>query len=111
MFLEILQTLIKVLAVFSILIIAFGLSFFILLSKVESKTQVTSASSRQTRYLDIQNPNHVSFSTIPMSLLRTFSMMLGEMDFVGTYVQPFYLNQLPYPFPAFCILCKFSFKK
>lgn len=34
MFLEILQTLIKVLMVFSILIIAFGLAFFILLSKV-----------------------------------------------------------------------------
>lgn len=34
MFLEILQTLIKVLTVFSILIIAFGLSFFILMSKV-----------------------------------------------------------------------------
>lgn len=35
MFLEILQTLIKVLMVFSILIIAFGLSFFILMSKVD----------------------------------------------------------------------------
>lgn len=34
MFLEILQTLIKVLLVFSILIIAFGLAFFILLSQV-----------------------------------------------------------------------------
>lgn len=36
MFLEILQTLIKVLMVFSILIIAFGLAFYILLSKVGS---------------------------------------------------------------------------
>ena len=34
MFLEILQTLIKVLLVFSILIIAFGLAFYILLSGV-----------------------------------------------------------------------------
>ena len=34
MFLEILQTLIKVLMVFSILIIAFGLAFYILMSKV-----------------------------------------------------------------------------
>lgn len=37
MFLEILQTLIKVLMVFSILIIAFGLAFYILLSKVTTK--------------------------------------------------------------------------
>lgn len=37
MFLEILQTLIKVLIVFSILIIAFGLAFYILLSRVSSQ--------------------------------------------------------------------------
>ncbi|KAJ8954916.1 hypothetical protein NQ318_016856 [Aromia moschata] len=88
MFLEILQTLIKVLMVFSILIIAFGLAFYILLSRGE----------------------HLSFKTIPMSLIRTFSMMLGEIDFLGTYVKPFYLNNdeeksfLPFPIPAFIIL-------
>ncbi|XP_057671401.1 transient receptor potential cation channel subfamily A member 1 isoform X2 [Diorhabda carinulata] len=89
MFLEILQTLIKVLMVFSILIIAFGLAFYILLSKGE----------------------HLSFKTIPMSLVRTFSMMLGEIDFLGTYVKPYYLTNdgqdrsfLPFPIPAFFIL-------
>jgi hypothetical protein len=39
MFLEILQTLIKVLIVFSILIIAFGLAFYILLSRVSLQYQ------------------------------------------------------------------------
>ncbi|XP_069364623.1 transient receptor potential cation channel subfamily A member 1 [Maniola hyperantus] len=86
MFLEILQTLIKVLLVFSILIIAFGLSFYVLLSKGE----------------------HLSFSSIPMSLMRTFAMMLGEIDFVGTYVQPYYKSEsdiiLPFPMPTFLIL-------
>ncbi|CAH1391699.1 unnamed protein product [Nezara viridula] len=87
MFLEILQTLIKVLIVFSILIIAFGLAFFILLSRGK----------------------HVSFSTIPMSLMRTFSMMLGEIDFLGTYVHPLDDENedgptLPFPFTAFIIL-------
>jgi transient receptor potential cation channel subfamily A member 1 len=90
MFLEILQTLIKVLMVFSILIIAFGFAFFILLSKTTHPL-----------------PNHLSFSSIPMSMVRTFSMMLGEMDFVGTYVQPFYVGELPFPIPAFIILCLF----
>lgn len=37
MFLEILQTLIKVLIVFFILIVAFGLAFYILLSRVRTK--------------------------------------------------------------------------
>lgn len=45
-----------------------------------------------------------------MSLMRTFAMMLGEIDFLGTYVQPFYLKadkrclSLPFPIPAFLIL-------
>ncbi|XP_058828008.1 transient receptor potential cation channel subfamily A member 1-like [Topomyia yanbarensis] len=90
MFLEILQTLLKVLTVFSILIIAFGLAFYILLSK-------------------IINPqaNHVSFASIPMSLVQTFAMMLGEIDFLETYVQPFYSSELPFPIPSFGILCLF----
>ncbi|XP_035438055.2 transient receptor potential cation channel subfamily A member 1 isoform X2 [Spodoptera frugiperda] len=86
MFLEILQTLIKVLMVFSILIIAFGMAFYILLSK----------------------GHHLSFNSIPMSLMRTFAMMLGELDFVGTYVQPYYKSEtdilLPFPMPTFFIL-------
>ncbi|KAL9905738.1 transient receptor potential cation channel A1 [Glossina fuscipes fuscipes] len=90
MFLEILKTLIKVLLVFSILIIAFGLAFYILLSKI----------------IDPQ-PNHLSFSNIPMSLLRTFSMMLGELDFVGTYVNTYYRDQLKVPVTSFLILSIF----
>ncbi|VVC25448.1 Ion transport domain,Ankyrin repeat-containing domain,Ankyrin repeat [Cinara cedri] len=90
MFLEILQTLIKVLLLFSILIAAFGLAFYILLSR----------------------GHHLSFSTIPMSLLRTFAMMLGEIDLLGTYIQPLYTNDvengqartIPYPVPVFLML-------
>lgn len=47
MFLEILQTLIKVLVVFSILIIAFGLAFYILLSQVNSVITVHIISHRR----------------------------------------------------------------
>ncbi|XP_050537848.1 transient receptor potential cation channel subfamily A member 1 isoform X2 [Daktulosphaira vitifoliae] len=91
MFLEILQTLIKVLLLFSILIAAFGLAFYILLSR----------------------GNHLSFSTVPMSLLRTFAMMLGEIDLLGTYIQPLYssyeegsgdVKSIPYPVPVFLML-------
>ncbi|CAH1647463.1 unnamed protein product [Spodoptera littoralis] len=92
MFLEILQTLIKVLMVFSILIIAFGMAFYILLSKVGPD----------------ETGHHLSFNSIPMSLMRTFAMMLGELDFVGTYVQPYYKSEtdilLPFPMPTFFIL-------
>lgn len=46
--------------------------------------------------------------------MRTFSMMLGEIDFLGTYVKPYYIStadqfrddgrSLPFPIPAFFIL-------
>lgn len=41
-----------------------------------------------------------------MSLLRTFSMMLGELDFVGTYVNTYYHDQLKVPMTSFLILSK-----
>ncbi|XP_046391330.1 transient receptor potential cation channel subfamily A member 1 [Ischnura elegans] len=86
MFLEILQTLIKVLLIFSILIIAFGLSFYILLLPIDN----------------------LSFKNVPMSLMRTFSMMLGEIDFLGTFVQSYYQvnaeKSLRYPILTFIIL-------
>lgn len=34
-------------------------------------------------------------------------MMLGEMDFVGTYVQPLHENALLFPVPAFIMLALF----
>lgn len=42
-----------------------------------------------------------------MALIRTFSMMLGEMDFVGMYVQPLHKDELLFPVPAFLILALF----
>ena len=107
MFLEILQTLIKVLMVFSILIIAFGLSFFILLSKVFFIMNINLIQVLLTSLIlqvSQAQSNHLSFTSIPMSLMRTFSMMLGEMDFVGTFVQPFHTQNLPFPYTSFVIL-------
>lgn len=54
MFLEILQTLIKVLMVFSILIIAFGLSFYILMSKVVFDTMSGSWILKSSNFKDNQ---------------------------------------------------------
>ncbi|XP_031632673.1 transient receptor potential cation channel subfamily A member 1 isoform X3 [Contarinia nasturtii] len=93
MFLEILQTLIRVLMVFSILIIAFGLAFYIVLSKSMLSQEMSSS--------------QWAFTSIPMSLARTFSMMLGEMDFVGTFVVPYWRHELPLPISSFLLLCLF----
>ncbi|XP_037070285.1 transient receptor potential cation channel subfamily A member 1-like [Pollicipes pollicipes] len=66
MFVEIQKTLLRVLVIFSVLIIAFGLAFFILMS----------------------HGNHPEFSSLPVAISRTFNMMLGEIDFLTVYVYP-----------------------
>lgn len=53
---------------------------------------------------------HQAFESVPMSLMRTFAMMLGEIDFLNTYVHSY--NQrggegertLPFPLVTFVIL-------
>jgi len=53
---------------------------------------------------------HQAFESVPMSLMRTFAMMLGEIDFLNTYVHSY--NQrggegertLPFPLITFIIL-------
>ncbi|XP_076315881.1 transient receptor potential cation channel subfamily A member 1-like [Tachypleus tridentatus] len=69
MFLEILSTLLKVTLIFSVLIIAFGLSFYILLAKIEGLEEK-----------GFYNPS--------LSLAKVGTMMLGEVDFIGTFLFP-----------------------
>ncbi|CAG7724054.1 unnamed protein product [Allacma fusca] len=108
MFLEILKTLLRVLFVFSALIIAFTLAFFVLLS----------------------NGNHVMFSTFPLSFVRTFTMMLGDLDFMNSFYFPYhcdymesnnrtdtrmyinmgeckYSRRVPHPYATFTMVCVF----
>ncbi|XP_063845485.1 transient receptor potential cation channel subfamily A member 1-like isoform X1 [Scylla paramamosain] len=90
MFLEILNTLIKVLLVFSVLIIAFGLAFYILMYP----------------------GSHLSFSSVPMSVMHAFSMMLGEVDFLNIFVYPYFGEStkgdlLLFPITTFALLLIF----
>nr|XP_053649072.1 transient receptor potential cation channel subfamily A member 1-like [Cherax quadricarinatus] len=90
MFLEILNTLMKVLLVFSVLIVAFSLSFYILMS----------------------HGGYLSFSNVAMSMMHTFSMMLGEVDFLNIFVYPFYQEsvrgeRLLFPLTTFVLLGMF----
>ncbi|KAK3089349.1 hypothetical protein FSP39_002938 [Pinctada imbricata] len=66
MFLEILGTLLRVLCVFSILLVAFGLAFYILMKDEISK----------------------AYSTPPLSIARVAMMML-ELDYMSSFNDPF----------------------
>ncbi|CAN8005905.1 unnamed protein product, partial [Ixodes pacificus] len=89
MFLEILSTLLKVMFVFSVLIIAFGLSFHILLAKIDInvKTAVVDPYTGNVTMRSM-NMSDKGFHNPVISLVRVGTMMLGELDFLGTYLRP-----------------------
>lgn len=70
MFMDILKTLFKVIFLFSVLIVAFGLVFFILLRDHNSM-----------RFKVIELPQ--------ISILRTVLMMVGEIDGLNSFILPF----------------------
>uniref|UniRef100_A0A8C0F9T4 Transient receptor potential cation channel subfamily A member 1 n=1 Tax=Bubo bubo TaxID=30461 RepID=A0A8C0F9T4_BUBBB len=84
MFWEILRTLIRIAVVFFFLILAFGLSFFVLLG------------SQQT------------YSTPLLSIMKTFAMMLGDINYHDAFLDPLLSSELPYPFLSYTVLIIFT---
>jgi len=75
MFTEVLRTLVTVLAVFSILIIGFGLSFYSLLKVPDNLAS---------------NPDgNTAFNHVGTGLVRTLVMMIGELDYRATFTEKF----------------------
>jgi len=73
MFLEILKTLVQVISVFSVLIVAFGFAFYILLRTGSS----------------------AEFASPGISLISSSVMMLGAIDYLDVWVNPYSRSQLP----------------
>uniref|UniRef100_A0A8B9TBW7 Transient receptor potential cation channel subfamily A member 1 n=1 Tax=Anas platyrhynchos TaxID=8839 RepID=A0A8B9TBW7_ANAPL len=85
MFWEILRTLIRIAVVFFFLILAFGLSFFRLLRNF------------------IQ-----TYSTPLLSVMKTFAMMLGDINYHDAFLDPLLSSELPYPFLSYTVLIIFT---
>ncbi|XP_061425467.1 LOW QUALITY PROTEIN: transient receptor potential cation channel subfamily A member 1 [Lethenteron reissneri] len=73
MLLEILRTLCHIVTIFFFLLLAFGLSFYVLMSR------------------------QVAFNTVSVSLMQAFVMMLGEMQYTDNFLTPFINQELPFP--------------
>ncbi|XP_078542291.1 transient receptor potential cation channel subfamily A member 1 [Lissotriton helveticus] len=84
MFWEILRTLLRIVVLFFFLILAFGLSFFILLYP------------------------QTSFSSPYFSLMQTFSMMLGDVNYQDGFLHPLIEDQMPYEIFSFVHLIMFT---
>ncbi|XP_061460813.1 transient receptor potential cation channel subfamily A member 1 [Rhineura floridana] len=84
MFWEILRTLLRIAVVFFFLMLAFGLSFHVLLGSQET------------------------YGTPYLSVMQTFAMMLGDINYREAFLEPLLTNHLPYPFSSFVMFIIFS---
>ncbi|XP_519806.3 transient receptor potential cation channel subfamily A member 1 [Pan troglodytes] len=80
----ILKTLLRSTVVFIFLLLAFGLSFYIL--------------------LNLQDP----FSSPLLSIIQTFSMMLGDINYRESFLEPYLRNELAHPVLSFAQLVSFT---
>ncbi|XP_057592299.1 transient receptor potential cation channel subfamily A member 1 [Hippopotamus amphibius kiboko] len=80
----IMKTLLKSTVVFIFLLVAFGLSFYVLLS--------------------IQD----AFSSPWLSIMQTFSMMLGDISYHDAFLEPYLRSELAYPVLSFALLIVFT---
>ncbi|XP_049998080.1 transient receptor potential cation channel subfamily A member 1 [Alexandromys fortis] len=78
------KTLLRSTGVFIFLLLAFGLSFYVLLSFQDA------------------------FSTPLLSLIQTFSMMLGDINYRDAFLEPFLKKELAYPVLTFGQLIAFT---
>ncbi|KAM8784412.1 transient receptor potential cation channel subfamily A member 1 [Rhynchonycteris naso] len=80
----IMKTLLRSTVVFIFLLLAFGLSFYVLLSMQDA------------------------FSSPLLSIMQTFSMMLGDINYHDAFLEPFLRNELAYPLLSFAQLITFT---
>ncbi|KAM9198587.1 transient receptor potential cation channel subfamily A member 1 [Dugong dugon] len=80
----IMKTLLRSTVVFIFLLLAFGLSFYVL--------------------LNVQD----AFSNPLLSIIQIFSMMLGDVNYRDSFLEPFLRNELSYPILSFIQLITFT---
>ncbi|KAM6216105.1 transient receptor potential cation channel subfamily A member 1 [Rhynchocyon petersi] len=80
----IMKTLLRSTVVFVFLLLAFGLSFYVLLSVQDA------------------------FSNPLLSIIQTFSMMLGDINYRDSFLEPLLRNELQYPTLSFIQLIVFT---
>ncbi|XP_069587576.1 transient receptor potential cation channel subfamily A member 1 isoform X2 [Ranitomeya imitator] len=84
MFWEILRTLVRIILIFFFLILGFGLSFYVVLSP------------------------QTAFKTPILSLMQTFTMMLGDINYHDSFLEPLLEDRIEYPIITFIHLIVFT---
>eukprot|EP00063_Salmo_salar_P071140 XP_014045975.1 PREDICTED: transient receptor potential cation channel subfamily A member 1-like isoform X3 [Salmo salar] len=88
MFLEIAKTLISIIVLFFFLLLAFALAFYALM---------------------LDHKHFENRASIPLVIMQTFVMMVGELNYQENVLKPFLGGILPFPYLTYCIFVMFTF--
>ncbi|XP_074477546.1 transient receptor potential cation channel subfamily A member 1b [Sebastes fasciatus] len=83
MFWEIMRTLVRIVTLFLFLVLAFGLAFHALML------------------------NQKEFDSVPLSVMQTFVMMVGELNYQNNFLDIYLKGQLPFGFLTYVIFVNF----
>ncbi|CAG5895906.1 unnamed protein product [Menidia menidia] len=83
MFGEIMRTLVRIVTLFVYLMLAFSLAFYALML------------------------NQREFNTVPLSVMQTFVMMVGELNYQSNFLDAFLKNQLPFGLLTYFVFIHF----
>ncbi|XP_035510152.1 transient receptor potential cation channel subfamily A member 1b [Morone saxatilis] len=83
MFWEIMKTLVRIVMLFLYLMLAFGLAFHALML------------------------NQKEFDSVPLSVIQTFVMMVGELNYQNNFLDAYLKNELPFGFLTYLIFVNF----
>ncbi|XP_013857780.1 transient receptor potential cation channel subfamily A member 1b [Austrofundulus limnaeus] len=83
MFGEIMKTLVRIVMLFLYLMLAFSLAFYALML------------------------NHKEYNSVPLSVIQTFVMMVGELNYQNNFLDAFLNNRLPFGILTYIIFVQF----
>ncbi|XP_055364424.1 transient receptor potential cation channel subfamily A member 1b [Betta splendens] len=83
MFGEIMKTLVRIVMLFTYLMLAFGLAFHALML------------------------NQKQFESVPLSVMQTFAMMVGELNYQNNFLETYLDNKLPFGFLTYWVFVAF----
>lgn len=106
---EIMRTLIRVVMLFFFLMIAFSLAFYALMLNQVGKPGRVLGWSCVMSVVCIKVVLHTQkeFHTMPLSVMQTFVMMVGELNYQNNVLDPYLKDELPFTFLTYVVLVNF----
>lgn len=104
---EILRTLFRVVMLFGFLMIAFSLAFYALLLNQVGKPGRVLGWSCHDCCIKVVLCTQKEFQTVPLSVMQTFVMMVGELNYQNNILDPYLKDELPFTVLTYMVLVNF----